>query len=225
MSKPPRVIPWSISSLSSFETCPWRHYQTKIAKNVVEGQSEQMRHGNDVHKALEQAVNGRTLPDKHKVYQPIMMKVMATEGAKLAERNVAVNASFQSTDYWAPDAWARGKLDLTILREKSAVTMDWKTGKPKADSDQLMLAAGLTFAVHPAVEKVRTGYVWLAYDKIDTDVYTRADIPFIWQEFVPRVKRMEDALANDKWPKKPSGLCNNWCPVPKSLCQYSGKEG
>ncbi len=174
---------------------------------------------------LQQAVNGRTLPDKHKVYQPIMMKVMATEGAKLAERNVAVNASFQSTDYWAPDAWARGKLDLTILREKSAVTMDWKTGKPKADSDQLMLAAGLTFAVHPAVEKVRTGYVWLAYDKIETDVYTRADIPFIWQEFVPRVKRMEDALANDKWPKKPSGLCSKWCPVPKSLCQYSGKEG
>ena len=30
------VVPWSWSSLQSFETCPRRHYLTKISKEVVE---------------------------------------------------------------------------------------------------------------------------------------------------------------------------------------------
>lgn len=33
MSKP---VAWSYSALTSFETCPHRHYETKIAKTIKE---------------------------------------------------------------------------------------------------------------------------------------------------------------------------------------------
>jgi hypothetical protein len=47
-------------------------------------------------------------------------------------------------------------------------------------------------------------------------------VPKLWQEFAPRVQRLEEAHQQNKFPKKPSGLCNKWCPVPHKLCEYRG---
>ena len=41
---------------------------------------------------------------------------------------------------------------------------------------------------------------------------TKAEIPKVWQEFLPRVQRMEDAWASEHFPARPSGLCP-WCQV------------
>ncbi len=70
----------------------------------------------------------------------------------------------------------------------------------------------------PEVEEVETGFVWLKDKKIDKERFTREDIPKIWQEFLPRVIKLESAYERDSWPCKPSGLCKGWCPV--KTCDY-----
>ena len=224
LTKAARVLPWSISSLTAYETCPKRYYITRIQKAVTEPQTAATLHGNEVHKALELAVKGtHGLPEKYRAYQPLVTKVLAGTGVKEAERKFALTASFRPTDYWAKDAWVRGVIDLTITKTKSALVLDWKTGKPKSDADQLKLTAGVLFAEKPYVDRVRTGYVWLAHDKIVTEEYQRSEVPAIWQEFVPRVARMERSLKLNDFPPRPSGLCREWCPVGRDRCEFCGK--
>jgi len=107
-----------------------------------------------------------------------------------------------------------------LCTEKFLVTHN--TGKPKSDADQLKLFAGVMLRSYPYLEKVSTGYVWLAYNKVDTQTFTQADAPEIWGEFASRVHRMELALQNDDFPPKPSGLCRQWCPVGRDLCEFCG---
>jgi hypothetical protein len=216
---------WSHSSLTSWETCPRRHYLTKITKVVKEPQTEATIHGNEVHKALEVAVRDATpLPEKYKQYVPIVEAVRKAPGVKHTEHKFGLTRNFTPTDFWAKDVWCRGVLDLRIVGKNSVTVLDWKTGKPKSDPDQLKLFAGVAFALHPSVQTVRTGYAWLAYNRLETETFHRGDEVEIWREFIPRVQRADDATVRGDHPPKPSGLCKNWCPVPKRLCEFSGKD-
>lgn len=219
-----KVLPFSISSLTAFETCPRRHYLVK-SKQATEPQTESTVEGNAVHKALEQAVDGtQAMPAKYARYIPIVARVLASPYAREAERNFGVTSSFKPAGYWDKDCWARGKIDLTLTdaTSRTAFALDWKTGKPKDDNGQLALTAAALFAEKPWLKRVTTGYVWLAHNKIAPKTYVADDVPAIWQGFLPRVARMVRAAEEQKFPPRPSGLCKNYCPVGKSLCQYHG---
>mgnify|MGYP001767396595 CR=1 FL=1 len=217
------VLPWSYSSLSAFETCPRRYHLTRIAKVVTEKQTEATIWGNQVHKALEDAVAGtKALDQQFTKYQPIVDKVRAVNAKKLTENKFGITAGFKPTTFFAKDVWFRGVIDLTLLKPKVAHVWDYKTGKVKSDGDQLKLFAASTFAAYPYLEKVKTSYIWLAYDKTTSAEFTKDDVPGIWQEFLPRVGRMEQALADDKWLPNPSGLCKAHCSVGKKLCDFCG---
>ena len=206
------------------DTCPRRHKLTKIDKVVVEPQTEYLRHGNEVHKALEKDVSGeQPLPEKYKNYMPIVERVKKTEGKKLVEYKFGITESFKPTNFFSSDVWCRGVIDLAILKPTSAVVLDWKTGKPKDDSDQLKLFAAAAFTHFPYVNTVYTGFVWLQHGKIDTEVYTRDSLPVLWQSFLPRVQRLRSAEQNDDFPPKPSGLCKAHCPVTRKHCEFSGR--
>lgn len=220
------VLPWSYSSLTAFETCPRRYYLTRVAKQVKEPPTEATIHGNAVHKALENAVLGaEALPEKYKQWQPIVMKVRGTPGKKLVEEKFALTSSFKPTTFFAKDAWVRGVIDLGVAGTKTAVILDYKTGKVKVDGDQLRLFAGAAFATMPWIERARTGYIWLAHNKVTSADYTRDDVPAIWAEFASRVQRLQVAAESDKWLPRPSGLCG-WCPVGKNHCDFwKGNRG
>lgn len=217
---------WSYSMLTSWETCPRRHYLTRIAKAVSEPQTEATIHGNAVHKALELSVrDGVPLAEKYQRYIPIVELIRQAPGVKQTEFKFALTRSFTPTDYWAKDAWVRGVLDLQVVSTNAptVTVLDYKTGKPKPDADQLKLFAAAAFSLHPRAQTVRTGYAWLAYNRLDTEVFHKGDEATIWQEFLPRVQRMEAAVTARDHPPKPSGLCREWCPVPKRMCEFSGK--
>lgn len=216
---------WSYSSLSAFETCPRRYKLTRITKVVQEPQSEAMTHGNEVHKALELSVKDNApLPAKYKQYIPIVEAVKKSEGIKHAEIKFGLTKALAPTGFFAKDVWVRGVLDLAIVRPKSVTILDWKTGKPKEDADQLKLFAGAALALYPNVDTVRTGYAWLAYNKLDTEQFSRGDGENIWRHFRTRADRVDLAAAENNYPPKPSGLCKQWCPVPNKLCEFSGKS-
>ena len=88
----------------------------------------------------------------------------------------------------------------------------------------MRLTAAMTFAHKPYVKEIVNAFVWLKTGGITAERFTREDVPAIWQEFMPRVQRMEIALAENKFPARPSGLCREWCPVGKKLCEHCGKD-
>lgn len=221
MGKP---IAHSYTSITSFETCPRRHYLLRVVKAVVEPPSEALTWGNTVHKALENRLRDKTrLPQGMASYEPYAAKLEAKPGELLVEEPIALDADLKRVDWWDKTAWLRGKLDVAVVNGQTAGIFDWKTGKRKPDNDQMQLFAALALTVYPEVEKVTTGFIWLQDGKFDKEVFTRDQKFGIWQNFLPRIERIESAHAQDKWPPKPSGLCRAWCPVGRKLCEYCGK--
>jgi hypothetical protein len=220
------IPPWSYSSLTAFETCPRRYYLTRVSKQVTEPPSEAIVWGNEVHKALELRIaEDKPLPNHLTGYEGIVTKILSKPADQvLTEQQLAVTSSFEPADWWGQDTWCRGVIDLAIVNGSTAVLLDWKTGKIKPDSDQLKLFAALIMAHNPEVTKAKTGFVWLKHGKITAEKYTREDIPAIWQQFSPRVRRLELAFESDKWMAKPSGLCRAWCPVGRSNCEFCGQR-
>jgi hypothetical protein len=212
---------WSYSSLTSFETCPHRYNLTKNLKVVVEPETEVQRWGNDVHKALEDRINGVPLTEKFVQYEPFV-EAIERVGKPKAETKMALTKDFSATTFFAKNVWCRGIIDTHTVVGNKGMALDWKTGKPKPDSSQLKLFAAMMFHTYPELEEVQTGFVWLAHDKLTKDVFTRNQLGEIWGEFLPRVKRLEIAYDEDKWVPKPSGLCRAWCPVGKENCSHCG---
>jgi len=216
---------WSYSALNAFETCPKRYYLTKVAKQVVEPQTEALLWGNKVHKALEYRLVSKTpLPDTMANFEPLAQSVLnRAKGADLeAEQKMALTKDFQPTTWFGKQVWVRGITDFTIVKGDKAFIGDWKTGKPTPESAQLKLTAAMTMHTKPWVNKVINAFVWLKTGTVTSETFTREDIPQIWQDFAPRIARMEVAYEKDKWPARPSGLCAKWCPVGKKLCEHCG---
>ena len=212
---------WSYTSLTSFETCPYRFYKTRVDKTFPEPQSDSMLWGNYVHKALElRLTESAPLPNELAKYEQYAAPIQAFKGSLAAERRVTISNTFKEVEWDSPDAWCRGIFDVVVDQGKHVIVLDWKTGKRKADHDQLKLFAALSSIVYPSAVHFSTLYIWLKVGQQDSARYVKADVPKIWGEFVSRVKRMDDAYAKGDFCKKPSGLCRRYCPV--KSCQFCG---
>jgi CRISPR/Cas system-associated exonuclease Cas4 (RecB family) len=226
MSKPHA---WSYSALSSFETCPRRHYDTRVTKTVVEPPTEALTWGNAVHEALEQrAKDGSPMPTGMTHWAPLVDKLVgkcdAIGGELIVERQIALTEQLKPTEWFAKDVWVRGVVDVGMVSadKTKVLALDYKTSKPKEDFDQLRLFAAMLMCVYPQAETVRAGYLWLKTNTVTDDTFTRDQLGELWGGFIPRVARLEKAFEEDKWPAKPSGLCQSWCPC--TGCEYNGKR-
>lgn len=214
---------WSYSALTAYETCPRRYELTRVSKKVKEPQTQATIWGNEVHKALELfAKEGKPLPKDMKKYERYVEKILSYEGKRVIEERIALNKNFHQTKWMAKDVWVRGIIDIGVVGSEKAYLLDWKTGKRRPDNDQLMLFAALAFAIYPWIDKVTTGFIWLKTGEFDKKVFTREQLPEIWNVFMPRLSRLAHSFENNKWTPKPSGLCKAWCPVGKSNCEFCG---
>lgn len=218
MSKP---IAWSFSSLSDFYNCPLAYKLKRVTKEFPLVETEAMRYGAEIHKHLELRARDKTpLPDHLKWTEAIFQQVEGSGMEMSAEARVALDRSLKPVGWFDRNVWVRCVFDLVVRGDDSSRILDWKTGKRKFDSDQLMLFAATEFALFKNVNTVKSGYVWLKDKKLDTETFTRADVPSLWGHFMPKVEKLEQAYAKDNWPARPSGLCG-WCPAKKSQCKYS----
>src|SRR6478609_9926512 len=224
------MIAWSHSVLESVETCAWRHYQTKVLKSVIDTPGEAMMRGRAVHKSMENRVkHGKPLTPELIKHEPLVQRLIdISKGGRLeAETQMALDQNYKPTSWFGKQTWVRSITDLSILKGARAFVADWKTGKRKTEATtQLQLSSVVMFATHPELEEVRNSFVWLDEPdptlRLTVETYTRDQAPDIWREFLPRVARLEAAHASAQWPKRPSGLCKNHCPVPRSVCEHSG---
>lgn len=219
MRKP---VAWSYSVLNQYETCPRQYWEVKVQKNYTEIQGEQLKWGNAVHKAAENYVLfDEPLPANCEQYQPTLDKIKQAPGQTFGEQRYCLTQDFKPTDWFSNHAWVRGIVDVMKKKDNVVWAGDYKTGKFKPDNDQLQLFAGLIFHAHPEVDTVRTAFIWLQDGKLTPETYRRADLPSIWNTFLPRVRRWEHAMQTEKFEPKPSGLCRNYCPV--KTCEFNGK--
>jgi hypothetical protein len=218
-----KLRPWTYSHLDQFETCPRRFHETRIAKKYAEPQTDAIKWGIEVENALEKRVlDAQPLPDGMKQWEGIAVQLAALPGHKYSQKKLAIDRAFKPSDYWSGSTWSRGQPDLLIVNNAKAVVIDYKTGKRKP-TEQVELYALYVFAHHPEVSHIDTAFVWLKERKIDRKTITREEVPVTWQEFLPRVAKLESAYERESWPAKPSGLCKGWCPV--SGCEHYRSRG
>jgi hypothetical protein len=207
----------SYSALKTFEQCPKKYYALKIAKSFKDQGGTASDYGDRIHKALEKRLKeNKKLPQEAERYEPICKSIIEAanaKGAKLeAEREMTLNDNFEPTTWFGHDAWLRCKLDVLVCTDKTAVVMDWKTGKRKPDMLQLELNALTIFMHYPDVNKVKVTFVWLQTMEQDTETFTREQLPDMFVNLNTRVAKIERALKLNDWPAQQSGLCG-YCPV------------
>lgn len=229
MNFTPGVMPvskpftWSYSRLKNFESCPKRHWEVDVAKAFKEAESEQLKWGNLVHKALDDAVaKGKTLPVGMEKYQPLVDRIRASPGKIVTEQQLAITTAFSPTGYFDRDVWYRAKIDVTLVQEPVAMVIDYKTGKILEDSVQLALAAAAIFAHYPTVQKIRSRFIWLADDCDTNEDFERKDMPAFWASIWPRIEALKHAHETTTYPAIPNRLCRNWCPV--TSCPHNGRS-
>lgn len=215
------VIPWSWSKVDAYDTCPRRFHETKILKNYIEPESDEIRWGNLVHKAAENRIlTGEELPDTMKAFRPILQQIANAPGEKFPELKLAVNTDLEYVGFDSEDAWSRGVTDIAIINGSKGFAGDYKTGKIKPKSRQLDLMAVLMFAAFPQLEVVSTAFLWLQFKKTTPKMIQRTDSEQIWDTFRQDIAQMEWSERNNAWPAKKSGLCKAWCPV--ETCPHNG---
>jgi hypothetical protein len=219
------VVPgfaWSYSQLKNYETCPKRYYHYNVAKDVKEPESDNMREGWALHKAFELRVKNNTpLPLGMTQYEKLIVRILSQSGQVYAEQKLAMTSSFTPTAYFAKDVWCRSQLDFTSIKDTTATTLDWKTGKPKEDLTQMQIASAMLMCHMPSLQRVKVGLVFVGHGQVESGEFTRDDLTEIWGELLPRVKAVEKARATAEYPPKPSGLCKRYCAVVS--CPHHGR--
>jgi CRISPR/Cas system-associated exonuclease Cas4 (RecB family) len=223
-TKKTRQTAWSYSRLNNYETCPKKFWHSSVRKDVVEAESEPMRYGKLVHKALELRVSKKKpMPLNLRYLEKYAAQLANAKGTKLTEQQLAIDANFEPCSWFAKETWCRAILDLAIVKGSHAIVFDYKTGKISSDFTQLRLAAVLLMLHMPEIQTVDLSYLWTKDKKITSyeRTLTREDIKSVVLELMPRLKNYEKAHRTDSFPARPGYLCKRYCPV--KACPYHGE--
>ena len=220
----PHVIPWSYSSLGNFENCAYQYYEVRIAKTTPRKVYSEADEGVKKHAAIEAYLKKEQGLDDislRKLVDKTLSAYPNTDYYKY-EHKLAITKDRNPCDWDAPECYHRGILDVLYVDPDSptAGIFDWKNGTVNEYSEQLKSNSIMVFAHYPHVNTVHTEYVWMKFGKTTPGKNFRDFSDAAWDKFVVRVNRMERALENNNWPKRPSGLCKKHCPV--HTCEHNG---
>src|SRR5215831_13627843 len=118
------MISWSHSALESFETCSWRHYLTKVTKEVSDPPGEAMLNGRVVHGHFEARVKtGRPLPGNLAKHEPIVARLEAIGGRMQAETQMALDQNYRVVPWFGKGQntpWVRAVTDVSVFKGTKA---------------------------------------------------------------------------------------------------------
>ncbi|MGF6599770.1 hypothetical protein P3T23_004504 [Paraburkholderia sp. GAS448] len=220
-----QFIPISQTALSTFQNCPRQFEARYVTKEVRFEETDAIREGNRLHKSLELRIrDGRSMPAEfaHLEWVGRLLDGYRGKAEIHVERRLAVDHDFHPCEWEAQDTkYVYGKDDCTVVMGERAVTLDWKSGRLKHDTQQLQMLALLTFAHHPKVQTVDSALVFF---KADDMVRFRARRgTFTPEGLFDEFRRYEATQAEGKYPPTPCGLCKAHCPVTR--CEYHGRGG
>lgn len=215
---------WSYSALNNYTTCPRQYHALRVEKRYKQEETIHTQWGNDVHKAIEETLKTDTpLPARMSAYSDIVNRIKQSNIEFYVEQKLGVTEQHEACGFFDPKCWSRAIVDYLGVNGNKALDLDWKTGKRKEGSKQLVLSAAIVFANFPQIDTITTGFVWLQEGgKISTKVFFREDLQAMWKTFEAELRNMAWSYEHDNWPPKPSGLCGKWCPV--TDCEHNGRD-
>lgn len=223
-AQPPGPRAWSHSALTSFETCPKRYWHLSVAKDVKDAKSEHQDWGTEVHTAMQNYLKkGTPLPLGMRQFEPLVEPLSRLPGQTVVEQKLALDVDLTPCAWFAPHVWVRAVVDAAFIKGTRALLVDWKTGRMKDDDDQLALSAGVMFAQMPELETVDSAFCWLQEKPANAyvrTVFTRGNLPEIWDRFLRRVEAYQEAHRQSNFPPQPGPFCRKFCPVKQ--CPYHG---
>lgn len=235
------ITTWSMSRLNVYEECPKRAYYAYVEKvpepdrlapppdKYPTGEWPHER-GERVHQHIENFIRGVDTEFasevKHFEDHIEMLKVLFQEGNVELEQMWGITRGWEFCDGFAEDVWARLKLDACIVRNDTAVIVDYKTGKRKFNEvkhgEQLIFYVIATFLKFPDVQNV-TGELWyIDQDSILQRKYRRNQALNFIRNFNDRALVMttdQDFIA------KPSTWNCRFCPYGRGKINGVDKTG
>jgi len=216
-------VAWSFSSLKTFQQCPKKYYHTKVAKDVVEPDTQATLYGKSVHTAAEEFIrDGKIVPPEYAYIQPTLNVLMTIPGTKYCEYKMGLREDLTPCDFFDKDVWWRGVADLLVINEDSGLahSLDYKTSKSAryADTKQLDLVAVGIFAHFPKIKRVKSALAFVVSKEfVKTQHYAEMTEKYMEK---PRqeVARLEAALDNGVWNPVQGPLCK-FCAVKE--CEYN----
>jgi hypothetical protein len=179
-----------------------------------------MAWGRTVHEAMEKHIaDGAPLPDSLQHYSHLYD--FPPGYTVHAELKLGITDTAQPCDFFAPDVFARGVLDVVLLPEQRphmAMLIDHKTGKVREEPDELELHAALLNAHYPLLRAIKGWYNWLAVNRMGV-VHDLSDTRKTFQRLLRTHQRIKQAfdLGQEAFPPRQGPLCP-WCPVKQ--CEF-----
>jgi hypothetical protein len=222
VSKP---IPIAFSILERFINCPKSFHDVKVTHEFGDRPHADNKWGNYAHKEFQTylEMQGTTvLPENLSTYKKYLDGILRQPGEMHVEWKQAIDTHLNECDFWSKSCFMRGVADVVHLNGTTASILDHKMGKRKPHSRQMKMAALLMFLVRKDVQRCRVAFAWLKVNKFDAEEFTRADIPNLWNEFIPDIKQYKEAFEKDIWQARQTGLCKQYCPV--VTCKFNGAQ-
>lgn len=209
-------LTWSWSALECFEHCPRKFYDQYVLKTKY-APNEHLLKGRQVHKAHEDYMNGVYIDPPSKLAASV--KQASASKKKGIELKLGINGAMEPCGFFDDRVWGRVALDVILYEYPTAAVIDWKTGKVAEDGKywkgptQLMIQALFVFRHYPKLEKITACNAYVEHDKVGSPyVFTRDKESTYWSELIPRIQRMEAAVAANAFCMMPGPLCG-YCPV------------
>ena len=216
---------WSYSSINLFKQCPHKYYRLRVVKDIVEPPAEHLNYGLEVHKAAEDYIGkGTPIPEKYIFIKEHLDKLNSIKGEKLCEYKMGLTSNLEPCGFFDKEVWWRGVADLIIINGDKAYIIDYKTGKSAkyADTKQLELLSCALFKHFPEVKKVKGGLLFLVANDLVKDDFEVDNEGVYWTKWLEDTQRLEAAIQNDVWNKKPNFSCRSWCSI--TDCEHNGKN-
>lgn len=212
-----KPLPWSPSALDTFRNCPEQYHHRYVLKDLPEEeQSAEQIYGTRVHEAFaaRQGVKRTPLPPELFLHELFMQSLSQQPGRLMVEEKVALTRTLEPCDWVAKDIWCRMIIDY--LRHdavtRRAWIVDYKTGKPHSKFNQLVIYALWVFHSFHYIDTIDVCFYWTKTCTTTRKVWSRDDVPQLWNELVGDLQQYKEAFKSDTWQLRPSGLCG-WCPV------------
>jgi hypothetical protein len=216
---------WSYSSLSLFQQCPKKYYHLRVAKDFREPETEHLTYGKLVHEAAEFYIkNDVPIPPQFRFMQEPLDALKQIGGEYLCEYRMGLTKDLKACDFFAPDVWWRGVVDLVIIKDDKAFLVDYKTGKSSkyADTKQLEILALALFVHFPQIKRIKAGLLFVvANDFVKVDYDTSAP-QLHWVKWMRDTAQLEAAYENDVWNARPNFSCKQYCAV--TSCPHNGRH-
>ena len=228
-------IALSHSRLSDFNQCPLKFkykYLDKLQNFQIDDKDKNVHlvRGQNVHAALEKYVIAKKAEAPYKTSLtevnntiPLVDSIINKFGIEncYPEAQIAVDENWNKVSWFDKSTAYRAIFDFSAVSEKSAIIIDYKTGKFKDYSEtlgQLELSATIALSNFD-VDTVKTLYAFTDHKKTIVRTYTKDNLA----EFIAHFNAELEKVNNEVDFKPKANQFCGYCEATKDQCKYSRK--